>query len=140
MSRKKPSRPTSEWSSPISTRHPSIRTFTPKGIYSTRTLTRLGKWNTMFVTYLESALDGTVLDASKIWTTHKGRPLLVRYDLATIGRTVRSDDFAHRENSLWRYRELLPLPRGSEPVTFGEGMSPLLTCPRLATQFGLTRL
>src|SRR5262245_59250970 len=94
----------------------------------------------MFVTYLESALDGTVLDASKIWTTHKGRPLLVRYDLATIGRSVRSDDFAHRENSLWRYHELLPLPRGSEPVTLGEGMSPLLTCPRLATQFGLTRL
>src|SRR5262249_15811052 len=42
--------------------------------------------------------------------------------------------------SLWRYRELLPLPAGEEPVTLGEGVTPLLECPRLGTELGLSRL
>ncbi len=45
-----------------------------------------------------------------------------------------------RVNSLWRYRELLPLPASEEPVTLGEGMSPILPCPRLGAELGLTRL
>src|SRR6185312_11028545 len=44
------------------------------------------------------------------------------------------------ENSLWRYRELLPLPKGAEPVTLGEGMTPLLPCPRLGKELGLRHL
>jgi threonine synthase len=35
---------------------------------------------------------------------------------------------------------LLPLPAGAEPVTLGEGMSPLLACPRLGHAMGLTHL
>src|SRR5207253_1457471 len=42
--------------------------------------------------------------------------------------------------SLWRYRELLPLPADAEPVTLGEGMTPLLPCPRLGRVFGLANL
>ncbi|HEY8503024.1 MAG TPA: threonine synthase, partial [Gemmataceae bacterium] len=41
---------------------------------------------------------------------------------------------------LWRYRELLPLPTEVEPVTLGEGMSPLLECPRLGASLGMSRL
>src|SRR5437588_6920326 len=94
----------------------------------------------MFVTYLESALDGTRFEAGRVWTVHQGRPLWVRYDLAAIRRAVRPADFAGRVSSLWRYRELLPLPAGAEPVTLGEGMSPLLACPRLGRELGLSRL
>src|SRR5439155_23030745 len=47
---------------------------------------------------------------------------------------------AARAPSLWRYRELLPLPADAEPVTFGEGMSPLLPCLRLGRELGLSRL
>ena len=36
----------------------------------------------MFVTHLESALDGTRLPAGQVHTVHQGRPLWVRYDLA----------------------------------------------------------
>jgi threonine synthase len=47
---------------------------------------------------------------------------------------------AGRLPSLWRYRELLPLPFAVEPVTLGEGMTPLLLCPRLGREMGLKRL
>ena len=94
----------------------------------------------MFVTHLESALDGTHFEAGRIWTVHQGRPLWVRYDLAAVRRAVRPADFAGRVSSLWRYRELLPLPGGAEPVTLGEGMSPLLACPRLGRAMGLAHL
>ena len=51
----------------------------------------------------------------------------------------RPSDFAGRPPTLWRYRELLPLPLDAEPVTLGEGMTPLLPCPRLGGELGLTR-
>lgn len=94
----------------------------------------------MYVTHLESALDGTRFEAGRVWTVHQGRPLWVRYDLAAVKGAVRPGDFAGRVNSLWRYRELLPLPAKAEPVTLGEGMSPLLPCPRLGREMGLTHL
>jgi threonine synthase len=94
----------------------------------------------MFVTHLESALDGTRFEAGKVHTVHEGRPLWVRYDLAKVRAAVGPDDLARRPPTLWRYRELLPLPDGAEPVTLGEGITPLLPCPRLGQQLGLTNL
>ena len=41
---------------------------------------------------------------------------------------------------MWRWRELLPLPFDAEPVTLGEGDTPLLSAPRLAEGLGLSRL
>ena len=37
-----------------------------------------------------------------------------------------------REKSLWRYREVLPLPANVEPVSLGEGGTPLLRAPEFA--------
>jgi len=94
----------------------------------------------MFVTHLESALDGTRLPANQIHTMHQGRPLWVRYDLDAVRRAVTPADLQARPPSLWRYRELLPLAQGVDPVTLGEGMSPLLACPRLGREMGLSNL
>ena len=94
----------------------------------------------MFVTHLESALDGTRFDAGKVHTVHEGRPLWVRYDLARVRAAVQPESLAARPPTLWRYRELLPLPEGAEPVTLGEGITPLLPCPRLGKQLGLANL
>lgn len=94
----------------------------------------------MYVTHLESALDGTRFEAGRVHTTHQGRPLWVRYDLAAVNQALRPQDLAARPPTLWRYRELLPLPDGVEPVSLGEGMTPLLGCDRLAARFGLKRL
>lgn len=94
----------------------------------------------MFVTHLESALDGTSFPAGQVHTVHQGRPLWVRYDLKRVASAVNPGDFVARPPSLWRYRELLPLPARVEPVTLGEGMTPLLPCPRLGRELGLSRL
>jgi threonine synthase len=93
-----------------------------------------------FVTHLESALDGTRFPADGIHSTHQGRPLWVRYDLAGVRAAIRPADLTGRPPSLWRYRELLPLPLDAEPVTLGEGLTPLLPCPRLGAALGLRRL
>ncbi len=93
-----------------------------------------------FVTHLQSALDGTRFESGQIHTVHQGRPLWVRYDLAAVRRAVTPETITGRPPSLWRYRELLPLPLEEEPVTLGEGMSPLLPCPRLGAAMGVPRL
>jgi threonine synthase len=94
----------------------------------------------MFVTHLESALDGTRFEPGKVHTTHQGRPLWVRYDLAAVKAAVKPTDFIGREKSLWRYRELLPLPADVWPVSLGEGMTPLLHCPQLGGDFAIPNL
>jgi threonine synthase len=93
-----------------------------------------------FVTHLESAIDGTRLPARTIQTVHEGRPLWVRYDLERAARSVSRKDLARRPPSLWRYREFLPVEHEAGIVTLGEGMSPLLDCPRLARALGIARL
>lgn len=94
----------------------------------------------MFVTHLESALDGTRFPPGQVYTVHEGRPLWVRYDLGRVKSCVTPADLVARPPSLWRYRELLPLPADEEPVTLGEGMTPLLPCPRLGSELGIGNL
>lgn len=93
-----------------------------------------------FVTHLESALDGTRLPADRPQALHRDRPLWVRYDLAAVGRAMAKDAVARRPPTMWRYRELLPPADEAAIVSLGEGMTPLLPCPRLGAQFGLSRL
>ncbi|MEZ5964111.1 MAG: threonine synthase [Planctomycetota bacterium] len=93
-----------------------------------------------FVTHLESALDGTHLDAGSLQTTHADRPLLVRYDLGAVRGAVRRSDLDGRAWDMWRYRELLPLDDGTEVVSLGEHVTPLLRCPRLGARLGIAEL
>ena len=92
------------------------------------------------VTHLEGAIDGARLPAGVLHGLHAGRPIWVRYDLDAVRRLVAPAMIAARPPNLWRYRELLPLPFDVEPVTLGEGMTPLLPCPRLGKQLGLSKL
>jgi threonine synthase len=100
----------------------------------------------MHVSHLESALDGTRFEAGKVYTTHAGRPLWVRYDLDAVRAAVDPDDFSSRQQfqrygpAFWRYRELLPLPQGAEEIRLGEGMTPILRCRRLGDELGLSHL
>ena len=93
-----------------------------------------------FVSGLEGAIDGASLPFGTVQNMHANRPIWVRYNLDAIRAAVSPSEIAQRPPTLWRYRELLPLPAEVEPVTFGEGMSPLLACPRLAKEFGLNNL
>lgn len=93
-----------------------------------------------FVTHLEAAIDGTRLPAGQLQTMHEDRPLWVRYDLDAVGRALSKEMLRDRPPTLWRYRELLPVTDEQEIITLGEGMSPLLPCPRLGRHLGLSDL
>jgi threonine synthase len=93
-----------------------------------------------FVTHLEGAIDGQRLAPGQLLNMHNDRPIWVRYDLPAIAQAMRPSDLSGRPPSLWRYRELLPLPFDAELISLGEGMSPLLACRRLGRDFGLSRL
>ncbi len=67
-----------------------------------------------------------------------GKPLFAEYDLAAIGRVFTREMLATRPKSLWRYREVLPLPAGVEPVSLGEGNTPLLPARRWGERVGLS--
>ncbi|HEV3136560.1 MAG TPA: threonine synthase, partial [Pirellulales bacterium] len=95
---------------------------------------------TSFATHLESALDGTRLAADRPQTLHKDRPLWVRYDLDAVKRTMSKQLVASRPQNFWRYRELLPYANADEVVSLGEGMTPLIHCPRLGARYGLGEL
>ena len=68
-----------------------------------------------------------------------GAPLLVRYDLEKA-RAWRPDSLKGRPPNMWRYREMLPLFAGEEPVTLGEGFTPLVHAQSLGASLGLQRL
>jgi threonine synthase len=66
-------------------------------------------------------------------------PLLARYDL-NAARAWKRESLIGREPNMWRYREMMPLLPGDEPVTLGEGFTPLFHAKRLGESLGLTRL
>ena len=68
------------------------------------------------------------------------KPLFAEYDLVAAGRTFTRESLAGRTKSLWRYREVLPLPAEAEPVSLGEGGTPLLPVTRWAKEIGFSRL
>jgi threonine synthase len=65
-----------------------------------------------------------------------GAPLAVRYDLAGAAAVLRRDAGASSATGMWRYRDLLPVQSAAGCVTLGEGMTPLLTLPRLGPRLG----
>ena len=67
-----------------------------------------------------------------------GSPLLARYDLSLV--RAGPGDIAGRPPDLWRYHELLPVREAGHVVSLGEGMTPLLTMPRLGRALGVPRL
>jgi threonine synthase len=93
-----------------------------------------------YVTHLEGAIDGQRLEAGTITTLHKDRPIWVRYDLDAINKALNRDSLGNREPTMWRYRELLPVENERDIVSLGEGMTPLLRCPRLGDRLGLDDL
>ncbi|HEX9581350.1 MAG TPA: threonine synthase [Gemmatimonadales bacterium] len=76
-------------------------------------------------------------------------PWLVEYDeLPAADRASQlaerragpEDRLAQIPWSMWRYRDWLPIRPGEDPVTLGEGLTPLLRVPALESRFGLARV
>jgi threonine synthase len=66
--------------------------------------------------------------------------LAVRYDLPKIAASVGKDDLLRRPPGMYRFRELTPLAPNEEPITLGEGGTPLVPLPRMARHLGLRHL
>lgn len=66
-----------------------------------------------------------------------GAPLLVKYDLAAVGKKMRKSDLAGRVHNLWRYRELLPVADEANIVSLGEVITPLVPLKKLEAETGV---
>src|SRR5204863_849944 len=62
-----------------------------------------------------------------------------RYDLKAA-RSWSRHRLVDRPPTMWRYRELMPLLDGEDPITLGEGFTPLIHARRLGATIGLERL
>ncbi len=95
----------------------------------------------MFLTHLECTACGLRHDWSRLQNlcTACGKPLFAVYDLAAVGKLdcFKQSSLREREKSLWRYRELLPLPQDAEPISLGEGGTPLLRAKALSDDVDL---
>jgi len=93
----------------------------------------------MFVTHLECTACGLRHEWSHLQNlcTACHKPLFAIVDLAKAGRALTREALATREKSLWRYREVLPLPASVEPVALGEGGTPLLRATKFADDVDL---
>src|SRR5437868_12638964 len=85
----------------------------------------------MNVTHLECSLTAERYEAGQVHNLSRaGKPLLVRYDLEAAKRTLTRESIAAREPGMWKWSELLPLPKGAEPVSLGEEETPILPLTR----------
>src|SRR5438445_10432247 len=82
----------------------------------------------MFLKHLECTACGLHHEWSRLQNVCLScqKPLFAIVDLAAASRTLTREALATREKSLWRYRAVLPLPDNVEPISLGEGGTPLL--------------
>ena len=84
----------------------------------------------MFLSHLECSSCGLRHEWRRLQNlcTACGKPLFAIVDLAEVKKLdcFKQSSLQARERSLWRYRELLPLPAAAEPVSLGEGGTPLV--------------
>ena len=95
-----------------------------------------------FVSHIECTVCGKHHEAGRLLTVCEacGQMLAVRYDLGKVAAAATKGALRERPPGMYRFRELVPLAVGEEPVTLGEGGTPLLELPRLAAHVGVGRI
>lgn len=94
------------------------------------------------LSHLECARCARREDADRLHTVCPacGGPLFARYALDRPDLRGLPWDLGQRDADLWRYAELLPVRSAHFRTGLGEGMTPLLSAPRLAREIGLDQL
>jgi threonine synthase len=91
----------------------------------------------MFMIHLECSLTGERYGSDRLQNLSKvGKPLLARYDLDAVAARLTRNELALRPAGMWKWRELLPLPDGVEPVSLGEPETPLIPLDRVGARQG----
>ncbi len=95
-----------------------------------------------FVKYLECANCASRYPADQLQGLCEScsRPLWVKYDFEQIRVRFKRDDLRNREQSMWRYLELLPVVNKDAIVSLGETMTPLFRAPKLGAFLGIKDL
>ena len=95
-----------------------------------------------YLTHLECTACGLHHDSRELQTICKAcsKVLYPRYDLAAVKTEISLEDLAYREQTMWRYFEVLPVLDQLNVATLGEGGTPLLRTQRLADTLGCTDL
>lgn len=93
----------------------------------------------MLPSHLECSRDSSHRSSAESLATvceYDGAPLLVRYADGQLDR----NELATRPWTMWRYREMLPVAEDEQPISLGEGATPLLECGRLAKELNVAAL
>ena len=95
-----------------------------------------------YLTHLECTACGQRHDADVLQNLCRdcGKVLYARYDLSAAAKAVSPADIASRQQTMWRYREVLPVRDDAFEVSLGEGGTPLLRAERLGAALGCTDL
>ena len=95
-----------------------------------------------YLTHLECTACGQRHDADVLQNLCRdcGKVLYPRYDLSAAAKAVSPADLASRAQTMWRYREVLPVRDDAFEVSLGEGGTPLLRAERLGAALGCTDL
>ena len=85
---------------------------------------------------------GTTFNSSEIQSyCHScNSPLLVKYDISKIKKTLSPKIIASRPRGLWRWQELIPVIDPVNQLSLGEGDTPLLQMSHLAAKADLPQL
>ena len=91
-----------------------------------------------FVTHMECSLTGETYKAATVQGLSKaGRPLLVRYNLEELSKSITKDELARRKGGFWRFREFLPVKETKNVISLGEVTTPLMSLPETSKRLGV---
>jgi len=77
------------------------------------------------ITHLECALEGDRYEAGVLQGLSKAmKPLLVKYDYEKAKKTLTRAALAARPNTMWKWREILPVTKTENCVYLGEECVP----------------
>lgn len=94
-----------------------------------------------FLTHLECSKTGQTYESESLQNlSESGAPLLARYNLEEVKKSLKKTDFKNRPPDMWRYRELLPVREDTRQISLGEGFTPLRKVDSLGSKIGLDNL
>jgi threonine synthase len=94
------------------------------------------------LTNLECSYCGKTINADKLnnLCPDCDKPLFARYDIKNLPSEFSPKSLQHRETTLWRYHEMLPVRDQKFRVSLGEGFTPLLPAQRLGKMLNVSSL
>ncbi len=95
-----------------------------------------------YFSHLECGYCDEIYEKNKIWNlcTKCGKPLLAHYDIDSAKSDFEKESLKDREETLWRYKEMLPVQDEKFRLSLGEGFTPLIKTERLSKNIGFENL